>query len=520
MARKKSIVIILLYGAFSLIGGNIKAGNNTRVDSLANSGLESVYNLEFAKADACFDSLINLNPAHPVGYYLKCSAKFFRIVSGYDNEWDDEAFGALHEKALEKARMYQRERRRDVDGYFYEGCIYGNLGRYWAARGEWLKAFYYGMQAVSLHEKVIGMDDTYTDAFLTLGIYNYYAAALPGWIQTIISVLGVKGDRERGLDMIAGVSRRGKMARQEAGFILANIYIEEGEYEKALDIFNGLQVRYPANIYLILQKGYTLYLAERWNDAEWCFCKVLSESGQGWSSARMQALFYLGRTALLRNDYPAATDFFRQTLSLAVNHRRLKTMDGWIEGHAFYYSGECSELAGNRELAVSFYKKAADQEIRDETLKKKLKTRLSSGISLHERTLIKAQRFVLTGDTANAQPLLDDLLADPKIEPVLLMKSRYYMARLDITRQRFKDALKQLEIILQTPASNDEYLWIWPYSYYHGAEALIQTDGGQAYALESIKRALGYKHYQGEKRLRVLSRNLIMSIENQTKSKQ
>ena len=48
-------------------------------------------------------------------------------------------------------------------------------------------------------EDVVEKDPTYYDAYLGLGIYHYLADILPKFVKILSFVLGVEGDRDKGI---------------------------------------------------------------------------------------------------------------------------------------------------------------------------------------------------------------------------------------------------------------------------------------------------------------------------------
>ncbi len=466
-------------------------------------GLEFVYNLEFDSADAIFDRLIEASPDHPRGYFFKSSASFYRIVSGSHSERLQEEYVSRSEEAIRIAEVYGEQEKHEIEADFYLGAVYGNLGRYYAARGDWIKAFYYGRKTKSLHRRVIERDSTVYDAYLSLGLYNYYAATLPRFVDMVASLFGLDGNREEGLTQLRMAEQKGVLAAIEGKFFLANVYTEEGNYEEALRLYDELCRRFSVNPYLFGQRGVVKYKMDDFEGAVVDFEESIRLAGDTHESAVMTASYYLGRIHKVHNDFTGAIGAFRHAFETGEKLNLFKTVDGWTVGAAYYHTAEALELSGNRQFAVQFYELGKNHPMSTKGTVEGCKARLKSGLSAFEIRLIHARHDVLVGrldraDTAFTRLKEDAFTDDSKRR--FLASIHYYQGRIALARRSYADARTYFESALESDGLQND-VWIEPHArYYLGLVLRSMKMNREAKA--QWQKALTFNNYPEEARIR------------------
>lgn len=51
-----------------------------QADSLVQVGKTFIYNCQFEQAEVCFNKVININPKHPVGYFLDAMVYYWKLT--------------------------------------------------------------------------------------------------------------------------------------------------------------------------------------------------------------------------------------------------------------------------------------------------------------------------------------------------------------------------------------------------------------------------------------------------------
>jgi tetratricopeptide (TPR) repeat protein len=98
--------------------------------------------------------------------------------------------------------------------------------------------------------RALALDPNLTDAYLGLGIYNYFVDTLSTIVKILSIFIGLPGgSRTEGLRQLHLCAEKGELGRSEAKFYLGKDYSRgsEKQYEKSLRLFRELQQEYPRN---------------------------------------------------------------------------------------------------------------------------------------------------------------------------------------------------------------------------------------------------------------------------------
>ncbi len=482
---------------------------DVETDAVVVRGVEFMYNLDFVQADSRFDSVIAQRPHHPQGYFFKGGSMFYQIISGHRAGLPEQNFVSWNDRALEVADEYERVTNHAVEADFYRGAIYGNLGRYYAVNGEWTKAFYYTRKAKNLHEDVIEKDSAYFDAYLGPGVYYYYAAQLPRAVDMLASLLGLSGDRARGISMLEKAYRGGRLGQLEAQFMLAGVYIEEGRYEDAAALYENLCRRFPKNPYLSNQLGLAKYLLDAFDDSETLFGSALKTTS-GYPRAEMFAAYYLGRILKLHKRFGEAESMFRTAVSKAQGQVLFRSIDGWVPAAAWYHAGESAELDGRRDNAVSHFERSRDEPYATRAIIQAAKNRLKYPISPFEMRVVRARHDVILHWPADSMAaLLPEALADRSLRKYLA-QIRFYLGQAAMHQNKYAAASGYFQEAMDSP--DNDLPWLIPHACYYLAMAEYRL-GHKIVATVSLQKALEKDDYQEEWRIRYLSKQLLKQLE-------
>lgn len=141
------------------------------------------------------------------------------------------------------------DREFSVENKFYYAGILGYLARLYGLNGSWWSAFQTGLDSKGLMEEIIEEDPTFYDAYLLLGMFEYYADRLSGITSFVASILGFSGDRQKAFEHLILAYEKGKITFGQASLTLIEIYARLEEYdEKAFPLFEKFIERYPGNM--------------------------------------------------------------------------------------------------------------------------------------------------------------------------------------------------------------------------------------------------------------------------------
>ena len=239
---------------------------------IARRGLDLLMNGDPDGAIAVFSEIRRDDPQSPLGYLLEADATWWRIYFATGNLIDPDVFDVVsspatpydsHFESLIHATINKSEARiragQDVArSYLYEGMAYALEARLAGLRGKDLPTARAGKKMRAHLLKALELDPELTDAYLGVGIYNYFVDTLPTIVKILKFFIGLpSGSRTLGLEQLQDAAEHGELTRGEAGFYLAKDFSRgnERQYAKSLELFEKLRSEYPRNPFWPLMVG-------------------------------------------------------------------------------------------------------------------------------------------------------------------------------------------------------------------------------------------------------------------------
>ncbi len=171
------------------------------------------------------------------------------------------------EKIVDKYEDYE-DMNLSIYNKFYLGSIYGLMGRLYGVNRSWSLAFSSGKDGRNIIEEVIEEDSNYTDAYLLLGMMNYYVDRMGGFTEFIAGVLGLSGDRRVGIEYLHKVMNEGYFSKWQATMILAELYARlENNKLDAMPILKVMYDKFPDNSHFLNWYCYELLYLFRIKEA-------------------------------------------------------------------------------------------------------------------------------------------------------------------------------------------------------------------------------------------------------------
>src|SRR5438270_13311584 len=237
-------------------------------DELRSEGFDALFNLDYEGARRRFTEITRLFPDHPAGYQFLAAALWLKTLNesrrlqaslynneGFYKEKDDQAdpkvvaeFRELTRKAKELCEARLKQNPKDEDALYYLGAVEG-LRAAWGSMVErsFMSALTNGKDSVEHHRDLVKIDPNYTDAKVTIGMYDYVVGTLPPLYKLGATFLGYRGSRKRGLATLEQVAREGKWARDDAKSLLIALLKRENRFRDAYNYANELALKYPRN---------------------------------------------------------------------------------------------------------------------------------------------------------------------------------------------------------------------------------------------------------------------------------
>ena len=264
--------MLRLWASLALTAQALAAQQN-----LIDQGFNHFYNLEYDQAIAVFDKAIAQNPADPDIHNHMAQTLIFRemfrdgaleseLVSGNNsflrraklNPSPETEKRILVEIAaamsLAEARLKQNP--NDTAAMYADGIAYGlRSNYYWVVKKAWHDALHDATTARKLHNRIAELEPDNVDARLVQGLHDYVVGGLPWSYKMLGFLVGIKGDKEKGIRTVQDVARNGRLNRVDAEVFLCALYRRENRAKLAVPLVQDLIQRYPRNYLLRLELG-------------------------------------------------------------------------------------------------------------------------------------------------------------------------------------------------------------------------------------------------------------------------
>lgn len=346
-----------------LVSASVHASDNpfgvsAELDETLKTGLHELYNLNFDEAIAIFNSAKEHSADHPMVSFGITSAHWWRL-SVYVLENDAEESKPFLESVKECIRLSEaRIKKGDKTGeaYLTLGGAEGLLGRWQAANRQWLPAYFKGKSAYKNLRKSLKVNPEMMDAYMGLGIFDYYVATLPTLVR-ILAFLGQGGDPAKGLKELHMAADNGTYAKTPSLLFLVNIYSSlENQPAKALELLDRLWVEFPKSPFIHMLRIVALYnhgSIEQLQDVVQLFGERVKDETYR-AEFKTQAEFAAGITAFREKDWGRALENFDRGIAAG-------TVKDPFYSWSYLYRGYCLDALGRREAAVKQYEEVLAQ---------------------------------------------------------------------------------------------------------------------------------------------------------------
>jgi tetratricopeptide (TPR) repeat protein len=266
---KKSLAAFLLLAAVSARGQAPTAtppAETKEAEDRAEGvrGLDLMMDGDLDGATEVFRRLQRSDSQSPLGYLLEADACWWRIYYSTANLVDPDVFAAtdlettpfdahfedLLNLAIRKAEARRHAKQDVARSYLYAGMAYALRARLTGLRDKDLPTARAGKKMRTLLLAALAMDPKLVDAYLGVGIYNYFVDTLSAIVKVLRFFIGLPGgSRIVGLQQLQLAADKGELVRAEAKFYLAKDYSRSNEkqYAKSIKLFEELSRQYPHN---------------------------------------------------------------------------------------------------------------------------------------------------------------------------------------------------------------------------------------------------------------------------------
>jgi tetratricopeptide (TPR) repeat protein len=341
-------------------------------------GFDHFYNLEYDEALADFRKAIAADPANPRLHNHVAQTILYRelfrvgaleseLVSGSNpflrrpkvnpTPEDEKQFDDAIAAAMSLANERLADKPDDTLALYSLGVSYGLRANYnFLIRKAWMDALRDATAARKLHDRVVRLDPAFTDARLIPAVHDYVVGSLPLHWKLLGFLVGFRGDKQRGIETLELIARRGAFNRDDAKILLCAIYRRERHPERAVSVLQELIPRYPRN-YILRFELVQMYSDLGRKEEALAVLREMEElkraGAPGYTRLAWEKIWFSRGTLLFwyRDFDQALEDFHRVT-------KRPEAVDLNTEVLAWLRIGQTYDLIGKRQQAIQAYQRA------------------------------------------------------------------------------------------------------------------------------------------------------------------
>jgi len=367
-------------------------------DPLNASAFQNFYDMYYERSIEEFRQVLQRHPNDPDAVNHLLNAILFRELDriGALNSGDysnDNFINSQHRPAdpkvcaeikqlVGKAQAMEEDRLKsnpnDVGALYARGVTRAQFATYTALiEHAWFSALRNAVGARHDHERVLELDPKNVDAKLIVGAHNYVVGSLPWGIKAASSVVGLGGNKEKGLQYLHEAAASNTETSIDAKIILVVFLRRERRYDESLQILRSLEPQYPHNVLFAIEDGNLLRANGQNREAEAVYRHVWQEGKAGRFVGVDYEISAVALGDLLRSekkyaDAGAAYDLVSQ----------LSKPDPETAQKAAINAGEMYDLLRQRDAALKRYQAAVAVDGNSalaQTAKKRIKDPYTGG---------------------------------------------------------------------------------------------------------------------------------------------
>jgi tetratricopeptide (TPR) repeat protein len=342
-------------------------------DPATRKGFDYFYNLDYDRALREFEASQQAHPNDPFAVNHVLSTVIFRELYRV-GALDTEAYAAdsfltkkhpepldpavhervkqLSEQALALSQAQLDKDPSNVDALYARGITRGLRSTY-MGMGEraWFAALRSAVSARHDHERVLELDPKYTDAKLLVGTDLYIIGSLSWPAKVAASVVGISGNKQKGLDYLREVVAGAHSEVAYDGKIVLALFLRrEEKYDEALKVVGSMQAEFPRNFLVAAEYAHLMNAAGHGQEAITAYRKVLAGCrSNAYSGCRIEVPAYgLGEALRGQRQYLEAAEAY----DLASTHGN----DPELRQRATLAAGQMYDVLLKRDAAMEKYR--------------------------------------------------------------------------------------------------------------------------------------------------------------------
>jgi len=346
--------------------------------ALVERGYDHFYNLEFDESIADFERAIALDPSVPDYHNHLAHAIVFQemyrngaleseLVSGSNSflrrakmnpsPATEKRFLDEVGKSMQLCEARLAKNPNDMAALYAEGIAYGlRSDYYWVVKKSWRDSLSDATAARRLHNRITQLDPSNVDARMVEGLHDYIVGSLPWHWRMFGFLVGIHGDKERGIHTVQDVARNGKDNKLDATIFLCALYRRENRPKMAVPLIQELIRRFPRNYILRLELAEMYSMSNDKDDALSTLAQVRdlkTRHAPGYDRLPWDKIFFQeGSIQFWYRDFDQALDNLTKVTAHASE------VDLNTGAYAYLRIGQIYDMTHRRQQALDSYRKA------------------------------------------------------------------------------------------------------------------------------------------------------------------
>ena len=319
-------------------------------------GIDELYNYNFDQSLVYLDSVITINPEHPVPYFVKIANKWLntQINVGFDSSY--QVIYNEVEKVIPIYKKLIKENPEKAEYYLYLGSSYGLKARVDIAKKDWFGVIWSGYIGLDNIQYAQKLDSQLYDVYMPIGLMEYYASISSKPVQWSASILGIKPESKAGIKHLELASQNSKYSWIESNTVLIYSYLYfENNLEKALEISVKMYKQFPGHPYFIFLYAESLLRLNKISAFENILIELYEKPNSypkiQKNECELKLNYLLALYYFTKNNFNATLDRCKWIIE---NYNM--EMD-WLLGFTYLLQGKVFDLTGERERAIENYNK-------------------------------------------------------------------------------------------------------------------------------------------------------------------
>jgi len=362
---------IIVLAIFSFLAVNLQAAAVTseplpdELRLLSKNGIDSIYAVDLPEAKKNFELAVLKYPDHPFPHFGIAMTKWAELeyLEDESNPKLSQEYGALTDDAIKIALAWIKKHPNDANAYMCMGGMYGLRARLAVMQHRWIKAYFDGKKAISNTRKSLKVDPEVYDAYLGLGMYEYYAGTLSGVIK-ILARFFLSGDAKQGVEYLKLCKEKGYFNSLAAELLLIEIFTEPGNQfrdpKTAVKWSAELRKLYPLHPQMHFVQIVSLFEDKQYEATRAEALEYLKRVETGVPAYRKnylpRILTAIGATYLVEKNYGEALIYFQKAAATLKEDPKAHPARWAV--WALVRVGNTLDLKGERAKAVELYKEA------------------------------------------------------------------------------------------------------------------------------------------------------------------